>query len=97
MAVLPESSEKARKWQDSYEPPYPLLADSAKELGEKFDQPTRFGALGNLHDMIGKMPEALVIDVTGADPEVRFIHKGTSPGDRPTIDELLAEVRSIDP
>jgi peroxiredoxin Q/BCP len=93
VSVLPEPTDRTRSWQESYDLPFPLLADPAKKLGDDLDQPSRFGALGNLHDMIGRMPEALVVDVRGDDPTVNYVHKGTSPADRPTIDELLAEVR----
>lgn len=95
VSVLPESTDRARTWQDSYDLPFPLLADPAKELGDDLEQPTRFGVLGNLHDMIGRMPEALVIDVRGSDPTVTYVHKGSSPSDRPSIDELLDEARQL--
>lgn len=60
-------------------PPYPLLADPSTQLGDEFDQPARFGAIGQLHDMLGRMPEVLVIDVTGPAPEVVYVHQGISP------------------
>lgn len=95
VSVLPEPVDQARNWQESYDLPFPLLADPAKQLGEDLDQPSRFGVLGNLHDMIGQMPKALVTDVRGDDPTVTYVHKGTSPSDRPSIDELLAEVQQL--
>ena len=95
VSVLPESVDRARKWQDSYDLPFPLLADPTKEVSDDLDQPSRFSVLGNLHDMIGRIPEALVIDVRGDDPTVTYVHKGSSPSDRPTIDELLDEVRQL--
>lgn len=95
VSVLPESVDQARNWQEAYDLPFPLLADPAKQLGDDLDQPSRFGVLGDLHDMIGRMPEALVIDVRGDDPTVTYVHKGTSPSDRPSIDELLTEVRKL--
>jgi peroxiredoxin Q/BCP len=95
VSVLPEPLDRARSWQESYDLPFPLLADPAKELGDDLDQRSRFGVLGNLHDMIGRMPEALVIDVRSEDPIVTYVHKGTSPSDRPSIDELLEEVRQL--
>jgi len=49
--------------------------------------------LRNLYDILGRMPEALVIDVRGDNPTVTYVHKGTTPSDRPSIDELLEEVR----
>lgn len=95
VSVLPEDVDQAHNWQESYHLPFPLLADPAKKLGDDLDQPSRFGVLGNFHDMIGRMPEALVIDVRGDDPTVTYVHKGTSPSDRPSIDELLKEVRQL--
>ena len=95
VSVLPESLDRARKWQEAYGLPFPLLADPAKELSDDLEQPSRFGALGGLHDMIGRMPEALVIDVRGDDPTTTYVHKGSSPSDRPSIDDLLAEIRQL--
>ena len=95
VSILPESIDKTRKWQESYDLPFPLLADPATQLGDDLDQPSRFGALGDLHDMIGRMPEALVVDVRGEEPAVAYVHKGTSPSDRPSIDELLAEIGKL--
>jgi peroxiredoxin Q/BCP len=95
VSVLPESVDRARNWQESSDLPFPLLADPAKELGEDLEQPSRFGVLGNLHDMIGRMPEALVLDVRGDDPTATYVHKGSSPSDRPSIDELLDEARQL--
>ena len=94
VAVLPESIERARTWQDAYELPYPLLADPNTTVADELDQPTRFGAFGQLHDMIGRMPVALVVDVRGGKPELTYVYRGSMPGDRPTVDGLLAEVRS---
>ncbi|ADQ65668.1 peroxiredoxin [Halogeometricum borinquense DSM 11551] len=92
VSVLPEPTDRTKKWQTSYDLPFPLLADEGKEVGDAMDQPERFGVLGSLHDLVGRMPEALVLDVeTG---EVLFDHAGDSPGDRPDIDELLAAIPS---
>lgn len=95
VSVLPEPVERVRNWQESYDLPYPLLADPTKELGEDLQQPSRFGVLGDLHDMIGRMPEALVVDVRGTEPTTTYVHKGSSPSDRPSIDELLDAVRQL--
>jgi peroxiredoxin Q/BCP len=48
--ILPEPRERAAEWQDSFDLPFPLLADPAKDVAEKYDQPTRFGVVGKLHD-----------------------------------------------
>lgn len=95
VAVLPESVDRTRNWADQSEIPFPLLADGSKTAGEQYDQPTRFGALGSLHDMIGRMPEAVVIDATGSEPTVDHVHRGTSIGDRPTVDDLLDRIDTI--
>lgn len=92
-SVIPESVDRAQKWQDAYDLPYPLLADPSTQLGDEFDRPARFGAIGQLHDMLGRMSEALVIDATGSAPEVVYAHQGTSPADRSLIDELLQQVQ----
>ena len=94
-SVLPESAARAAGWQDSYDLPFPLLADESKAVGDDYDQPTRFGALGSLHDLVGRMPEAVVVDVRGDEPTVAFTHRGSSPTDRPSIDDLLAELDAL--
>jgi len=94
VSILPESTEKAAEWQAAYDLPYPLLADKSKGVSDEFDQPTRFGALGGLHDMIGRMPFAMVLDVRDGEPTSIFTHKGSMPADRPSIDDLLESVQS---
>ncbi|WP_336037238.1 redoxin domain-containing protein [Halobacterium yunchengense] len=94
VSVLPEPADRAADWQDAYDLPYPLLADPEKAVSDDLDQPTRFGFLGGLHDLVGRMPEALVVDVTGDEPAVPFVHEGSSPADRPSIDELLSAARN---
>lgn len=95
VSILPVPQDRVRRWQQMYELPFPLLADPGKSLGDELEQPTRFGVLGNLHDVIGRMPEALVVDVQDDDPTVTYVHKGASPTDRPSIDELLEAVRQL--
>lgn len=41
-AVLPETTDRVRKWQDTYDLPYPLLADPDTALADDLDQPIRF-------------------------------------------------------
>jgi peroxiredoxin Q/BCP len=94
-SVLPEPADKAAGWQDSYDLPFALLADESKAVGDDYDQPTRFGALGSLHDLVGRMPEAVILDVRGDEPAVAFTHRGSSPTDRPSIDDLLAELDDL--
>jgi len=95
-AVLPEPPDRAGDWQDSYDLPFPLLADDAKDVSETYDQPTRFGALGSLHDLVGRMPKAVVFDTREDTPEVAAVHEGSMPADRPDVDDLLAAVRNPD-
>ncbi|PSP41530.1 peroxiredoxin [Halobacteriales archaeon QH_10_70_21] len=68
--------------------------DEFEAAGEAYDQPTRFGALGSLHDLVGRMPKAVVFDARSGTPEVAAVHEGPMPADRPDVDEFLAAVRS---
>ncbi|PSP89249.1 peroxiredoxin [Halobacteriales archaeon QS_4_69_34] len=95
VSVLPEPLDRAREWQDVYDLPFPLLADSTKRVGEQYGQPIRFGALGALHDLVGRMPEAVVLDTHDDEPEVAAVHRGDSPGDRPTVDALLERIDAV--
>ncbi|KAB1186962.1 MULTISPECIES: peroxiredoxin [Haloferax] len=92
VSVLPDPPERAHKWQQSYDLPFPLLADPGAEVGDEFDQPTRFGALGKLHDMVGRMPEAVLVDLREDDPDVVYTHRGSNPKDRPELDDLLDRI-----
>jgi peroxiredoxin Q/BCP len=94
VSVVPEAPETLQGWQDTYELPYPLLADPEVAIGEATDQPVRFGLLGRLSDFFGRMPKALVIDVR-TDPEIAWSHSGRSTFDRPSIDEILAEIDQV--
>jgi len=89
--ILPDSYEKATGWQAEYDLPFPLLADPHGKVGEEYDQPRRFGVLGSLHDLIGRMPKALLLDLRG-EPEIVHVHEGETPGDRPDIEDLLGRV-----
>lgn len=90
VSVLPDPPARAEKWQQSYDLPFPLLADEGAAVGDEFDQPQRFGVLGGLHDFVGRMPEAVVLDLeTG---EVVYDHAGSNPADRPDVDDLLRAI-----
>jgi peroxiredoxin Q/BCP len=91
VAVLPEPTDRARGWADV---PYPLLADPEKAFAEGYDQPTKYGALGKLSDFAGRMPEAVVVDITD-DPEIAYVHQGDGFGDRPSEAELLEVVDEV--
>ena len=58
--------------------------DEFEAAGEAYDQPTRFGALGSLHDLVGRMPKAVVFDARSGTPEVAAVHEGSMPADGPT-------------
>jgi peroxiredoxin Q/BCP len=91
VSVVPEAPETLQGWQDAYDLPYPLLADPEVAIGGATDQPVRFGLLGRLSDFFGRMPQALVIDVR-EEPEIAWSYSGRSTFDRPSIDEILAEI-----
>ncbi|MEF8843149.1 MAG: redoxin domain-containing protein [Haloarculaceae archaeon] len=95
VSVVPESVERVEAWQESYDLPYPLLADPETEAGDAYDQPVRFGVLGRFSDFFGRMPEVVVLDRRGAEPEVAYVHRGASTFDRPEIDEILAELDEL--
>lgn len=95
VSIVPEPTERVASWQESYDLPYPLLADPGAEAGEAYDQPVRFGFLGRFSDFFGRMPEVVIVDRRGAAPEIAYTHKGSSTFDRPDIDELLAELDAL--
>jgi peroxiredoxin Q/BCP len=92
VSIVPEPAHRVRAWQDRFELPYPLLADPDAAAGDAFGQPVRFGWLGSWSDFLGRMPEAVLVDGRGDDPEVVWTHRGASTFDRPDVDDLLARV-----
>ena len=95
VSILPESVDRARSWQASYDLPFPLLADPTTDVSDAYDQPVRFGILGSLHDLVGRMPVAMILDTRSGEPIAAYTYEGRMPADRPEIDELLAELREI--
>lgn len=95
VSVLPEPRDRAGDWVERYDLPFPLVADPEVAAGERFDQPTRFGFLGQLHDLVGRMPEAVVVDATGDEPTVGAVHRGATPTDRPSVGDLLATLDDL--
>jgi len=95
LPVLPEPVERAQQWQEQFDLPFPLLADPEKNVAEKYDQPTQYGKLGELHDLIGRLPESVVLDTRADEAEIVFTYEGDSPGDRPEISTLLDEIDSL--
>jgi len=51
-------------------PPYPLLADPDAAVGDAYDQPIRFGILGDLSDFFGRMPAVVIVDRRGEEPAI---------------------------
>jgi peroxiredoxin Q/BCP len=84
-----------QSWQDSYDLPFPLLADPDIAVGEMFDQPVRFGFLGDISDFLGRMPEVVVLDLRGDEPRVAWSYSGRSTFDRPDVDDVLAELDAL--
>jgi len=95
VSIVPEPLERVESWQESYELPYPLLADPDAEVGEAYDQPVRFGLLGRFSDFFGRMPEVVIIDRRGSEPEIAYVHQGRSTFDRPDIEDLLNELDAL--
>ena len=95
VSILPEPVERAREWQDSYDLPFALLADPDTDVSDAYDQPVRFGVLGSLHDLVGRMPVAMVLDTRSGEPAVAYTYEGRMPADRPEIDDLLDEIRAL--
>lgn len=95
VSVLPEDRETARKWVERYELMFPLLADRDKVAAEAYGQPTRFGSVGEAVDLLGRLPQAVVLDTREGDLRPRFTRAGESTGDRPSVDELLAKITEV--
>ncbi|WP_321112433.1 peroxiredoxin family protein [Halorussus salinisoli] len=92
VSVLPESEEKAEKWQKKYHLPFPLVADEDKQVAEQYGQPTRLGKLGERLDLVGRLPEVAVLDARHGELRLFAVHRGDSPGDRPSVDDVLAMI-----
>jgi len=95
LPVLPEPVERAEQWQEQFDLPFPLLADPGKNLAEKYDQPTRYGTFGKLHDLIGRLPESVILDTRGEMAEIVYTYEGESTGDRPDVETLVREIDDL--
>ena len=93
VSVLPENLSRAKDWDEKYDLSYPVVADENKNVSDSFDQPVRFGPLGNLHDLIGRMPLTIILDCRGDSMEVVYREAGSNPSDRPSVDDLLAVLK----
>jgi peroxiredoxin Q/BCP len=94
VSVVPEPVDRVREWQDEYDLPYPLLADPDAAAGEAFDQPVRFGILGDWSDFLGRMPLVVVVDGRREPLEAVWTHEGRSTFDRPSVDDVLDAIDS---
>lgn len=94
VSILPENLSRAKDWEDNYNLSYPVVADKDSNISDRFDQPIRFGPLGSLHDLLGRMPLTVILDAQGDELEVVFREAGSNPSDRPSVDDLLDEVKS---
>lgn len=92
VSIVPEPESRVAAWQEEYDLPFPLLADPDARVGDAYDQPVRFGFLGDWSDFIGRMPAVIILDRREAEPTVAAIHRGRSTFDRPSIEELLADL-----
>lgn len=92
VSVLPDSKQQAAEWAASHELPFPVLADPENRTADRFGQPVRFGFLGSLHNLLGRMPLAVIIDLRGEEPRLVSSYVGTSPLDRPTVEGLILEL-----
>ncbi|KTG08138.1 hypothetical protein AUR64_00750 [Haloprofundus marisrubri] len=91
VSVLPESPGRARDWlRDGAS--FPLVADEGSQVGDRLGQRVRFGAVGRFHDYLGRMPSTVIVDLGDGRPRRSYVHRGTSPWDRPTVDDLLTEL-----
>mgnify|MGYP000203421458 FL=1 len=91
VSIVPDSPEEVATWQEQYDLPFPLLADPEAAVGDAYDQPVRFGILGKWSDFLGRMPEAVLLDVRD-EPEIVWSHSGRSTFDRPSIDDFLDRI-----
>jgi peroxiredoxin Q/BCP len=89
VSVLPESEERAEKWQKKFHLPFALVADEDKRVAQQYGQPTRFGRLGERFDLVGRMPQTVLLDARDG-LRLYAVHRGDSPSDRPEVDDVLA-------
>ncbi|MFB6135285.1 MAG: redoxin domain-containing protein [Halobacteriaceae archaeon] len=94
VVVTPEPRERVASKADAYDAPFPMVADPDHEVCEAYGQPVKFGALGRLHDAIGRMPATYVVDARG-DPNFVYLNQGDQHGDYPDVDVLLEQVREV--
>ncbi len=103
----------ARIWQERTDVPFPLLLDQERKVYADYGlQSSLLGNLspgtlwhyakqilrGNLprfdRGRIDQMGGDFVIDSAG---HVRYVHRSTTPTDRPPVDDLLEAIRELQP
>lgn len=92
--ILPNSREKAETWQERYDLPFPLLADPEGVVGDELGQTVRFGHVGKLHNFLGRMPMATVVDCRG-EPRIVDDYDGDMIWDRPDVEDVLASIDEV--
>lgn len=92
VSIVPEPADRLQEWQDNYQLPFPLCADPEASVSEAYEQPVRFGFLGDVSDFLGRMPKAVLVDCRDAEPTIVYAHEGSSTWDRPEVSDLLAEI-----
>jgi peroxiredoxin Q/BCP len=95
VSIVPEPRERVQSWQDEYALPYPLCADPEKTVSEAYEQPVRFGILGKVSDLFGRMPKAVLLDCRDEEPTIVYAHEGSSTWDRPELQELFTEIDDL--
>ncbi|XVH30239.1 peroxiredoxin family protein [Haloferacaceae archaeon DSL9] len=94
VSILPHPAAHVREWADAQALPFPAVADPETTVSEAYDQPIRFGRFGRLHNLIGRMPLAVLVDLRGS-PTVEYVHPGSTPLDRPGVETVLAELDAL--
>jgi peroxiredoxin Q/BCP len=84
--VLPDVRERARLWDDQYDPPFPLLVDPEDGDGDG----DGFEAFGPLRDELGDLPGVgLFADAGG---RLVVVDSWSVEGDPPSVESLLARL-----
>lgn len=92
VSILPETRGKGEQWQEKYDLPYPLLVDPWTDTPQAYEQPVRFGFIGDVSDFLGRMPRVVVIDARGPEPRIVWTHSGRSTFDRPSSRDVLTAI-----
>ena len=90
VSIIPEGLNRANSWKEKYTLRFPVVADADKKVSDSFNQPVKFGVLGNIHDLLGRMPLTMILD--GSSREILYRNAGETPTDRPSVDKLLGKI-----